>query len=73
MFLTVLLCLLLSQTSPQLIFMCLLYKSYWKKKKDWEKEKLLKRRDFSFSHSVFCYFGELSAIFIEFKIDENKW
>ena len=33
-----------------------------------EKEKLLVTSNFSFSHSVFYPFGELSAIFIEFKI-----
>ena len=34
----------------------------------WEKEKLLVTSNFSFSHSVFYPFGELSAIFIKFKI-----
>ena len=34
----------------------------------WEKEKLLVTNNFSFSHSVFFLFRELSAIFIEFKI-----
>ena len=34
----------------------------------WEKEKLLVTSNFSFSHSVFYSFGELSAIFIEFEI-----
>ena len=34
----------------------------------WEKEKLLVTSNFSFSHSVFNPFGELSAIFIKFKI-----
>ena len=34
----------------------------------WEKEKLLVTSNFSFSHSVFFQFGELSAIFIKFKI-----
>ena len=33
-----------------------------------EKEKLLVTNNFSFSYSVFYPFGELSAIFIEFKI-----
>ena len=33
-----------------------------------EKEKLLVTSNFSFSHSVFYPFGELSAIFIKFKI-----
>ena len=33
----------------------------------WEKEKLLVTINFSFSHSVFCQFGELSAIFIKFE------
>ena len=32
-----------------------------------EKEKLLVTSNFSFSHSVFCPFGGLSAIFIKFK------
>ena len=34
----------------------------------WEKEKLLVMSNFSFSHSVFYPFGELSAIFITFEI-----
>ena len=34
----------------------------------WEKEKLLVASNFSFSHSVFSPFGELSAIFITFEI-----
>ena len=34
-------------------------------KRLWEKEKLLVMSNFSFSHSVFHLFGELSAISIE--------
>ena len=34
----------------------------------WEKEKLLVTSNFSFSHSVFYQFGELSAIFIKLVI-----
>ena len=34
----------------------------------WEKEKLLVTSNFSFSHSVFYLFRELSAIFIKFEI-----
>ena len=34
----------------------------------WEKEKLLVRSNFSFSHSVFYPFGELSSNTIKFKI-----
>ena len=34
----------------------------------WEKKKLLVKSNFSFSHSVFYPLGELSAIFIKFKI-----
>ena len=34
----------------------------------WKEEKLLVTSNFSFSHSVFYPFGELSAIFIKFKI-----
>ena len=37
-------------------------------KTTWEKEKLLVTSNFSCSHSVFYPFGELSAIFIKFKI-----
>ena len=37
-------------------------------KTQWEKEKLLITSNFSFSHSVFYPFGELSAIFIRFLI-----
>ena len=33
----------------------------------WEKEKLLVTSNFSFSHSVYYQFGELSAIFINFE------
>ena len=39
---------------------------FWKKRG--EKEKLLVTSNFSFSHSVFYPFGELSAIFIQFEI-----
>ena len=38
----------------------------------WGKEKLLVTSNFSFSHSVFCLFGELSFIFIESKIAIGK-
>ena len=38
------------------------------KKTLWEKEKLLVTSNFSFSHSVFYPFGELSTIFIKFEI-----
>ena len=34
----------------------------------WEKEKLLVTSNFSFTHSVFYSFKELSAIYIKFKI-----
>ena len=34
----------------------------------WEKEKLLVMSNFSFSHSVFYPFGELSAILVKFII-----
>ena len=34
----------------------------------WEKEKLLVTSNFSFSHSVFYLFGELSPIFVKIKI-----
>ena len=34
----------------------------------WEKEKLLVMSNFSFSHSVFNPFEELSSIFIKFEI-----
>ena len=38
----------------------------------WEKEKLLVTSNFSFSHSVFYPFGELSAILIKFEIVVRK-
>ena len=38
----------------------------------WEKEKLLVTSNFSFSHSVFSPFGELSVIFIVFEIVSCK-
>ena len=37
-------------------------------KTQWEKEKWLGTSNFSFTHSVFYPFGELSGIFIKFKI-----
>ena len=37
-------------------------------KTPWEKEKLLVTSNFSFSHSVFYPFRELSTIFIKFRI-----
>ena len=48
-----------------LFFTCLQNKSF---RPMWEKEKLLVMSNFSFSHSVFYLFGELSAIIIEFRI-----
>ena len=51
----------LSQTSPGFYGISLL-------KILWEKEKLLKMSNFSFSHSVFYGFEELSAGFINFEI-----
>ena len=41
-------------------------KAFWKTL--WEKEKLLVMSNFSFTHSVFHPFRELSSIFIKFKI-----
>ena len=38
----------------------------------WEKDKLLVKSNFSFSHSVFNQFGELCPIFTEFKIVIGK-
>ena len=38
----------------------------------WEKDKLLVKSNFSFSHSVFYPFGELPAIFIKFRIVDGK-
>ena len=38
----------------------------------WEKEKLLVTSNFSFSHSVFYLFGELSAVFIKLEIVVSK-
>ena len=37
-------------------------------KTPWEKEKLLVTSNFSFSHSVFYLFRELTAVFITFEI-----
>ena len=53
----------LSQTSPG-VYDCIadFLKTLW------EKEKLLGTSNFSFSHSVFNPFRELSAIFIKFEI-----
>ena len=34
----------------------------------WEKEKLLIMSNFSFSHSVFCLFGEVPVIFLKVEI-----
>ena len=53
----------LSQTSPGFhVFAVQVFRKHW------EKEKLLVMRDFSFSHTVFYPYGELSAIFIKFEI-----
>ena len=38
----------------------------------WEKEKLLVTSNFSFSHNVFCLFGELSAIFINLELSSTN-
>ena len=38
----------------------------------WEKEILLVTSEFSFSHSIFYPFGELSVIFIEFEAVASK-
>ena len=48
-----------------LVFTCWQYKSL---KTLWEKDKLFDTSYFSFFHSVFYLFGELSAIFIKFEI-----
>ena len=47
-------------------FLCVLNSSLLKTL--WEKEQLLVTSNFSFSHSFFYPFGELSAIFIKFEI-----
>ena len=54
-------CLTLSQTSPGFFRVCgtSLLKTLW------EKEKLLVKSNFSYSHHVFYPFGELSAIFMK--------
>ena len=54
----------LSQTSPGFLRVC--NTSYLKRL--WEKEKLLIKSKFSFSHSVFYLLEELSAISIKFEI-----
>ena len=53
----------LFQTSPGLYVSAV--QVFWK---HWEKEKLIVTSNFSFSHSVFYPFGELSTIFIKFEI-----
>ena len=53
-----------SETNPGFLYVC----STGLLKTLWEKEKLLVTSNFSFSHSVFYPFGELSAIFIKFEI-----
>ena len=58
------LCLTFSQTSP--CFYVSVVQVLWKTK--WEKEKLLVTSNFSFSHGVFCPFGELSTVSIKLKI-----
>ena len=52
-----------TQTSPG--FYVSAVQAFWK---HWEKEKLLVTSNFSFSHSVFYPFEELSVIFIQFEI-----
>ena len=54
----------ISQTSP--VFFCVCSTSRFKTL--WKKEKLLVTSNFSFSHSVFYPFRDLSAIFIKFEI-----
>ena len=54
----------LFQTNPGFLRVC----STSLLKTQWEKEKLLVTSNFSFSHSVFYPFRELSAIFIKFEI-----
>ena len=58
----------LSQTSPGFLRVC----NTGLLKTLWEKEKLLVTSNFSFSHSVFYPFGELSAIFNKFEIVVSK-
>ena len=53
-----------SQTCPRFLRVCCTSPL----KTLWEKEKLLITSNFSFSHSVFCPFGEFSAFFIKFEI-----
>ena len=54
----------LSQTSPGFcVCSIILLKTLW------EKEELLVMSNFTFSHSVFYPFGELAAIFIQFKMN----
>ena len=48
------------------LFFCVFITSFLKTQ--WEKENLLITSNFSFSHSVFYPFGELSAIFIVYEI-----
>ena len=54
----------LSQTSPGFYVSAV----YVFRKQCWKKEKLLIMSNFSFSHSVFYPFGELSIVFIKFEI-----
>ena len=53
-----------SRMSPGILHVC----STSLLKTLWEKEKFIVVSNFSFSHIVFYPFGELSTIFIEFKI-----
>ena len=53
----------LSQIKP--LFLCVCSTSLLKT--PWKKGKLLVLRNFCFFHSVFCPFGQFSAIFIQFK------
>ena len=48
-----------------LVFTCLRYKSF---ENTGKREKLLVTSNFSFSHSIFYWFGELSTTFIKFEI-----
>ena len=54
----------LSQNKPWFLRVC----STSLLKTLWEKKKLPVTSNFSFSHSVFCPFEELSCIFIKFEI-----
>ena len=61
----------LSQNKPWFLTVCSCRTSLLKTL--WEKEKLLLSSNFSFSHSIFYLFGELSSISVKYEIVDRNF